>query len=92
MCKGGGVWGHSRGGGLRKIKHLPQSPFTGPFFWITTFGIGFYESNLSTLRGLVVSSLPYVPEAGTPPAAALGPAGGGKAATGRHSTKIHEQY
>ncbi len=24
---------------------LPQSPFTGPFFYITTFGIAFYQSN-----------------------------------------------
>jgi hypothetical protein len=24
VCKGGGVWGHRRGGGLRQKKHLPQ--------------------------------------------------------------------
>ncbi len=47
VCKGG-VWGHRRGGGLRHIKHLPQSPFTGNFFYITTFGIAFYQSNVST--------------------------------------------
>jgi hypothetical protein len=29
-------------------KHLPQSPFIGQFFLITTFGIAFYQSNLST--------------------------------------------
>ncbi len=32
VCKGGGVWGHRRGGGLGQIKHLPQSPITGQFF------------------------------------------------------------
>jgi hypothetical protein len=31
VCKGGGVWDHRRGG-LRQIKHLPQSPFIGKFF------------------------------------------------------------
>jgi hypothetical protein len=30
--RGRGVWFHRRGGGLRHIKHLPQSPFTGKFF------------------------------------------------------------
>jgi hypothetical protein len=40
--RGGGVWGHSREVG-------PQTcPFAGKFFWITTFGIVFYQSNLST--------------------------------------------
>ncbi len=35
-------------GGLRNIKHLLPSPFTGgQFFKITAFGIAFYESNLS---------------------------------------------
>ncbi len=29
---GRGVWGHRRGGGLGKIKHLPQSTFTGKLF------------------------------------------------------------
>ncbi len=29
---GWGVWCHRRGGGLRQIKHLLQSPFTGKFF------------------------------------------------------------
>jgi hypothetical protein len=35
QCVGGGgglVWGHMSGGGLRQMKHLPQSPFTGQFF------------------------------------------------------------
>ncbi len=52
MCKGGGglgVWGHRRVGGLRLNIYLPQSPFTGQFFFITTFGIAFYQSNLSKL-------------------------------------------
>ncbi len=40
--------GHRRGGGLRQVKHLRQSPFTGQFFYITTIGIAFYQSNLST--------------------------------------------
>ncbi len=48
VCKGGeyGVIGK---GGLRQIEHLPQSPFTDQFFKITTFGIAFYQSNLSTI-------------------------------------------
>ncbi len=29
------------------MKHLPQSLFTGEFFQIMTFGIAFYQSNLS---------------------------------------------
>ncbi len=37
-----------RVGGLRQIKHLPQSPFTYQFFLITTFDIAFYQSNIST--------------------------------------------
>jgi hypothetical protein len=46
----GGVCSHRRKGrgGLRQIKHLPQSPFTGQIFWTTTFGIAFFQSNLST--------------------------------------------
>ncbi len=33
VCKGGGgLWGHLRGGGLRQIKQLPQSHFTGQIF------------------------------------------------------------
>ncbi len=44
----GVVRGHRRVGGLRQIKHLPQSNFTGQFFKITTFSIAFYQSNLST--------------------------------------------
>ncbi len=43
-----------RGGGLRQIKHLPQSSFTGQFFQITTFGIAFYQSNHSMLVSLYV--------------------------------------
>ncbi len=39
----------SRKGGPQTDKHLPQSPFTGKFFYITTFGIAFYQSNLSTV-------------------------------------------
>jgi hypothetical protein len=34
--------------GLRQIKHLPQSPFTCKFFWMTTFCIAFYQSHVST--------------------------------------------
>jgi hypothetical protein len=34
--------------GLRQIRHLPQSPFKGGFFKISTFGIAFYQCNLST--------------------------------------------
>ncbi len=55
-CKGG-VWGHRRRGGLIQIKNLPQSSFTGQFFYITTFGIAFYQSNLSTGR-CVTQSVP----------------------------------
>jgi hypothetical protein len=44
------VWGRTRRG-LRQKKYLPQSPFRlrGKFCYITTFGIAFYQSNLSTL-------------------------------------------
>ncbi len=35
-------------GGPQTDKHLPQSPFTSQLFQITTFGIDFYQSNLST--------------------------------------------
>ena len=45
---GGRVEQERRGEGLRQIKHVTQSPFTGQFFFITTFGIAFYQSNLST--------------------------------------------
>jgi hypothetical protein len=34
--------------GASHRKYLPQSPFTWPIFSITTFGIAFYQSNLST--------------------------------------------
>ncbi len=33
-------------------QHLPQSPFTGQVFQIATFGIAFYQSNLSTFGTL----------------------------------------
>ncbi len=36
VCKGG-------------YKHLPQIPFTGQFFQMTTFSVAFYESYLSTV-------------------------------------------
>ncbi len=36
--------------GPQADKHLPQSPFTGQFFEMTTFCIVFYESFLSTLN------------------------------------------
>ncbi len=36
------------GRGPQTDKHLPQSPFTHKFFLIMTFGIAFYQSNLST--------------------------------------------
>ncbi len=39
-----------RGGSLRHIKHLPQSPFIGKLFKMTTFCIAFYQSNLSMVR------------------------------------------
>jgi hypothetical protein len=33
VCKGReGIFGHRRGGVLKQIKHLPQSPITGQFF------------------------------------------------------------
>ncbi len=49
VCKGReyGVIGGEEG--LRQIKHLPQSPFTGQFLKITTFGITL--STLSALQG-----------------------------------------
>ncbi len=43
--RGGRVWGSGR----QTNKHLPQSPFTGQFFYMTTFYIAFYESYLSTV-------------------------------------------
>jgi hypothetical protein len=49
QCVRMGEWGHRRGGGLRQIKHMLQSPFKGQFLKITTFGIAFCQSNLSTL-------------------------------------------
>ncbi len=38
--------------GLQTYKHLPQSPFTGKFFQMTTFCMSFYESYLSKFYGL----------------------------------------
>jgi hypothetical protein len=38
-------------------KHLPQSPFTGQYFSITTFGIAFYQSNLSAEEMLPLEGL-----------------------------------
>ncbi len=40
--------GSQEGRGPQTDKHLPQSPFTGQLFQITTFGISFYQSNIST--------------------------------------------
>ncbi len=54
--RGVGVWGHRRGEGLRQIKHLPQSPFTGQFF-ITIFGNTFYQSSLSLLLSIAFPSV-----------------------------------
>ncbi len=45
VCKGGRVWGS----GPQTDKHLPQSPFTGEFFQMTTFCSALYESYLSTI-------------------------------------------
>jgi hypothetical protein len=47
-------WGWVWGSGPQTDKHLPQSPFTGEFFKMTTFCIAFYESYL-----FAVSSLPH---------------------------------
>jgi hypothetical protein len=44
QCVKGGVWES----GPQTDEHLPQSPFTGKFLWMTTFCIAFYESYLST--------------------------------------------
>ncbi len=38
------------GRGPQTGKHLPQSPFTGQLFQMTTFGIAVYQSYLSTIR------------------------------------------
>ncbi len=46
VCKGGGVKGFCSG--PQTDKHLPKSPFTGQFFYLTTFCISFYEFYLST--------------------------------------------
>jgi hypothetical protein len=37
--------------GPQTDKHLPQSPVTVQFFWMTTFCIAFYKSYLSTGGG-----------------------------------------
>ncbi len=49
------------GRGHQTDKHLPRSPFTCQLFQITTFGIAFYQSNLSTdqlIPNLSVMRLP----------------------------------
>ncbi len=51
QCSRGGEYGVMGGqGASRQIKHLPQSPFTGKVFYITTFGVAFYQSNLSMVN------------------------------------------
>ncbi len=35
---------------INSYKHLPQNPFTGKIFYMTTFCIDFYESYLSTVH------------------------------------------
>jgi hypothetical protein len=53
--------GHRRGGGLRQINHLRKVPLKVIFF-ITTFGIAFYQSNLFLLsRVLCYSALQFSP-------------------------------
>jgi hypothetical protein len=47
--KGGGM-GVIGVEGLRQIKYLPQSPFTGQFFLDNDNSIAFYQSKLSTRR------------------------------------------
>jgi hypothetical protein len=39
--------GSQKGRGPQTDKQLPQSPFTGQLFYKTSFGIAFYQSNLS---------------------------------------------
>jgi hypothetical protein len=51
--RGGGVWGRRRGGGPQTDKHPPQVPIQVSFLHLhftTTFGIAFYQSNLSMLE------------------------------------------
>jgi hypothetical protein len=43
VCKGGSS-------GSKTDKHLPQSPFAGKFFKMTTFCIDFYESYISMVQ------------------------------------------
>jgi hypothetical protein len=51
---GGGLWGNRRGGGLRQIKHLPQSPLTSQFCLDNDIWHGIlYQSNLSKYRCLL---------------------------------------
>jgi hypothetical protein len=47
-------------GGPQRDKHLPQSPFTGNFFEMTTFWIVFYLSNLSTVWPFQARGAPSV--------------------------------
>ncbi len=42
------------GKGPQTDKHLPQSPFTCVFFYIATFDIAFYQSNLSMDKTIVI--------------------------------------
>ncbi len=46
---GGGIWGHGRGGGGPQTDETPAAKSSyRSIFYITTFGIAFYQSNLST--------------------------------------------
>ncbi len=47
-------------GGPQRDKHLPQSPFTGKFFEMTTFWIVFYQSYLSTVWPFKARGAPSV--------------------------------
>jgi len=45
-------WTQQESQSINSNKHLPHSPFTGQFLYMTTFCIAFYESYLSTLPRL----------------------------------------
>jgi hypothetical protein len=47
--------------GPQTDNHLPQSPFTGQFFFMTTFCISFYQSNLSTVTTVGLIQKPPPP-------------------------------
>jgi hypothetical protein len=53
-----------KGRSIRQIKHLPQSPFTGQFCYITTFDIAFYLSSLSTVSTIYIELQAVPGEAG----------------------------